>query len=795
MFRSYAKARCSPVNRRATNFWPFLLLLVFLGGRVFPGYGQESPSQKGHTAIPSGELVPLVVRDFIPWEHAEQSLSTDLLRAIPDDLYLSFLGYPRLAVSRGPAVNQNTSSVPQTDQRTGQIPRTRGQAFYSLAGQVGLVSPGATGADSTGGRGVQLFLVRYQVWLNAADSKSQPITDGSFVAAGGEVQDHLSEVARVVANKISPPDAAVNVFLPAVVTSCFSDKAKGFYEETLSGLLRTTLAENDFVKLTKDRAGAFVVTQSVEAAPGGCVVRGTLQSPSGDTLVADTEKGPQSEILVTQSQVNQKIVDALHIQSVSGGQKTGVSGSLSADQYLQTAAKYEQVDPDLAAALYRKALSVDATNKEAMNKLAQTMLDSGRPDDVIDLIRKPTDASQFVLLATAYLKLRNTAKALGELDEGMQLHPTDPKFYEQAASIIEQTGDYEAAANALEAGQKYAQPNDRLAGMANQTRRRGAAAFITAGKTDKALPLILASLEREPDSEWGERLAGIAYIRSGDTPRGEEYLNKAMHIMPTVYSEVELGSLRVMQKRYPEARAFARRAIEIDPKYGDGYDVLEDSVQNPQEASETVAWLEKYAKMDPPIRSAIMVRSYLQLKFLPSDSKAVHEQYEAYKAATKDVSYTDWPEAWANLIELSLVDHHVEEAAGLADAMLTINLSQSHRLVVGFYASLAPLVLGDCKSFETNFNGALHYLQSTDIPALAAWDFSATHKFIEDARARKILSQSGFSLAEAGLTLLEHSITTNTVQQFSETALPLEKQACIANPAKPSSGSPPGIDR
>jgi tetratricopeptide (TPR) repeat protein len=765
------------------SVWRFILLRILVGVMAASSTrAQEHPLPQSEQPAPlAGELIPLQIRDFDPWEHADQSLSSaDLLKAIPDTLYLYFLGNPRLGVSRGPSIPRTTSAVPQVNQPTAQAATRPSGSFYSLEGQIRLVSPGATNAV---GRS-QLLMVRYQVWSNPSNPELKPklVMQESIVTGSGELPERLNEVARVVMDKIVPADAPINAFLSAVETNCFSsDREKHFYQETLSGLLRTTLLNTGFVKPAQDRAGAYAVKESADDAPGGCAVHATLMGKEGQTLATFSETGPKSDVLETQARVNQQIVDALHLESHSVGQKAGSTAPLSPSEYMQAADKYRQVDPDLAAALYRKVLLADPSNEEALSRLAQSLLDSGRPQDVIDLISKPTKAFEFALLASAYLKLNNPKKAIALMNEGLQLHGSDPKFYEQAASILEQTGDYAAAANALEVGQKYATPNKQFAAMANETRRRGAAELVGAGKNAEALPLILASLEEEPNSEWGQRLAGIAYSQSGDAQKAEQHLQEAMRIRPTAYSEAELGGIRLQQKRYADARGFAQQAIEADPRWEGGYDVLVASIQNAEDASEAVAWLKKYLSMEPPDRPAVVTWSYIQLKYLPVDSAAIHQQYEAYKAATKGVPYAEWLIGWVNLVELAMVDNHVEEAAVLADSLSNVSSNQLYRLGVGLYSWLTYLVLGDCRHFETNFNMYLNIVGNGELPDTSNWDLTGTRKFLEAQRSEGKLSPNGMSLVDSALRLLKNPMTPTSVQQFNNDVSHFRNGACPAN--------------
>ena len=394
---------------------------------------------------------------------------------------------------------------------------------------------------------------------------------------------------------------------------------------------------------------------------------------------------------------------------------------------------------------------------------------------------RPTNVSQYQILASAYLKLGNNAKAVEELNSGLRLDSTDRDFYQEASNILEQIGDYEAAANALEMGRAHAKPNDGLDGMANETLRRGAKALILAEKNKEALKLALASLEKDPKSERGQRLAGIAYINLKETGKGEEHLQIAMGIQPTAYAASQLGELRITQKRFAEARAFAEQAIDIDPNWPSGYETLEFSVQNAQDAAEAIALLAKYAMMSPPNKLALPPWSYIQTKYMPYDAAVLHQQYSAYKAATKDVPYGDWFEGWSDFVELSMLDNHIEDAGHLADALLGTGLGREDTLTMGFYSWLTYLLAGDCKHFESKLNASLEVLRGGGVAEKDGWDFTATRKFVANREAERQLNTSAAALVTAGLKLLEGSINTATIEQFGEIASQSVKKACPAN--------------
>ena len=121
--------------------------------------------------------------------------------------------------------------------------------------------------------------------------------------------------------------------------------------------------------------------------------------------------------------------------------------------------------------------------------------------------------------------------------------------------------------------------------------------MINNGKPEQALPLALAALKEEPQSEWGNRLAGIAYLqmKDKDQARGEKYLKKAIDINPTAYAATELGILRLEQKRYEEAQKLGQQAIELDSGHSGGYSVIVDEIED-------------RAKLDPHQAESMLVR-------------------------------------------------------------------------------------------------------------------------------------------------------------------------------------------
>lgn len=772
----------------------FLLLaaIVCLSSVQF-SWGQETPPPASNKASGSARtLVQLTIHDFSLAETVEQSTYYSALqKAIPDALYLYFLSNPRLQVSRDPTVFRSKADVsPESSVLPGN--QQSPESLYMLAGKitpVGVRSDSEQGSQLAGHR---LFILQYQIWeqANPHDDPKQKGAPGSLATTTSELLDNLNLVAQAVVD-ILVPTQKLTLSLAPVQVDGFPDQTRRFYEANLLGLLRSSLLQSGLVQLTDTaQSGAYKLTESAHVRGDRCDVRANLVRPDGKVVDVPPEEGPKERILDTQARSTQNLIDALRIENGSALPGEVPSVSASASEYIESGNRYQGVDPELAVALYRKALALDASNTTARQSLANNLLNLDRPKEVVDVLNNPKDSRDHLLLALAYWKLKENERTVAELKAGLKLAPKDPQYYERAATLFEDLGDYDGAATTLDTGRRTI-GDKKLSTLTNEVRRRGAAALINNGKPEQALPLALAALKEEPQSEWGNRLAGIAYLqmKDKDQARGEKYLKKAIDINPTAYAATELGILRLEQKRYEEAQKLGQQAIELDSGYSGGYSVIVDEIEDRAkldphqarvDAGEAVSWLKQFWNQKPSALTAVATLSQIQIVYVGTSPQEMHELYLIDERAVQGIPYAEWLPGWTNLVEQAMLDGHFEEAARVANELLKIELPPRYRVNVAFYSWLEYLLLGDCEKFQAYLSGFVDYVRRPELQGFQnPWLFDGTRRFIAVQSRDGSLTKQATDLIDSALTLLEiTSFTQEAVQKFASDSSRFSMGAC-----------------
>ncbi|MCC6197845.1 MAG: tetratricopeptide repeat protein [Burkholderiales bacterium] len=97
------------------------------------------------------------------------------------------------------------------------------------------------------------------------------------------------------------------------------------------------------------------------------------------------------------------------------------------------------------------------------------------------------------------------------------------------------------------------------------------AALCAGGRLDQALAAAGRCLEAAPDAAASHNLLGDVHHRRGEIAHAADCFQRAFHLAPTAYSAHRLGNHRKMQRRYAEAIAWLRKAIELDPRRPNAY--------------------------------------------------------------------------------------------------------------------------------------------------------------------------------------------------------------------------------
>jgi tetratricopeptide (TPR) repeat protein len=122
-----------------------------------------------------------------------------------------------------------------------------------------------------------------------------------------------------------------------------------------------------------------------------------------------------------------------------------------------------------------------------------------------------------------------------------------------------QTGDLQRAQGEMESAiAADTQLLDAYIGLAQM--------MLNRGEPKNALKYTRMALRRAPNSADCLLLAGVAYANMNDLSNAEKYfMAYASAKADSVDALVHMGSLRILQKRYPEAIAYFERALQRDP--------------------------------------------------------------------------------------------------------------------------------------------------------------------------------------------------------------------------------------
>ena len=764
---------CIPRYRR-----PFLvsIVIVCFSSLLFSSGQEKGLSAPEKTSINSRSLVQLNVCDFSLAETKEQrAYYTELQQSIPDTLYLHFITNPRLQVSRNRAVCDaksnlaRGSSVENDDQGKNNI--------YTLAGSI---TPVGSSSDISQGTHAahHLFILQYQVWEQASPiTKPQPKgPPESMAISTTEVLDTLDTIAQHIIDLLVPSQQ-LTLSLTSFQVQGLPDPVQRFYKENLFSLVRSSLLQSGLVRLIDvAETGSYKLTESAVVRNDRCTIVAELKRPDSTIIKVAPVEGSSEQILELHERLTQNLIDALRIEARLAAAGETLSGSASDDEYVASAKNYEEIDPELAVALYRKALALNNSNKIARAGLASNLIVLDRPKEVLAILSIPQQPFDRLLRGIAYWRLKDNEHAREELRAALDLVPSSPLYYELAAKIFEDMEDYKLAIKALEDGAR-ATGDKKLSSSVNETRRRVAAALIVQNKPAEALQFVLASLTAEPKSEWGQRIAGIAYFQMKDQGHAEEHLQKAMEIQPTALAAAQLGELRVAQQRYQEALTFSQRAISLDPEDSGGYDVLimeikarmqSDPNQAKIDAIKAVQQLKEFLAKHPSARASVIALDEIQILYVGASPAEVHELYQIYTRAVAGVSYSDWLPGWTNLVELAMLDRDYKRSAETANALLKIDLPATERLNMAFYSWLQDLLMGNCDQFKIHFSAFNDYTHRPELrEAENDWSFEGTRGFIDAETRRGMFAPQALELVTSAMVLLEsRPFTEKAAQAF-----------------------------
>jgi tetratricopeptide (TPR) repeat protein len=281
---------------------------------------------------------------------------------------------------------------------------------------------------------------------------------------------------------------------------------------------------------------------------------------------------------------------------------------------------YRSGELDLAAEHYRLAMQQDPNVTAHSVRLAEVLLDQGRPQEAVELLEgllksRPRLMAASVFLGQAYLRLQQYDKARQHLETGVALGPDYPNAYFGLATACARLGDQ---AKAKEYMQKYkelqAQAEQRHRDALKNTSDVGHVIDVVArahtgaskvyiahgdyhaaerclrragevnandlesrvllawlheqqGRADDALAILAELRQQAPDDLGTQMSLGEAYARLGRAQEAEAAYRRAIELAPQQaggYAALAHFYLQANRKT-DQARTLAEKAVEVEP--------------------------------------------------------------------------------------------------------------------------------------------------------------------------------------------------------------------------------------
>ena len=219
---------------------------------------------------------------------------------------------------------------------------------------------------------------------------------------------------------------------------------------------------------------------------------------------------------------------------------------------------------DKAEQMYQQVLRSDARNKHALNLLGMLRVNTQRPDEAVDYIRKalqvdPEDPQAHANIGLAYKDLGMTMAAARHLNQAVKLDQSNPLVFNNYGNLLREIDQPRRAIRAYDRALRI-DPNFA------ECWSNLASAFRDTGEYDAGLKAVGKALELEPDLAQAYCNRGDIRLQQG---RFEDALNdyqKAIDISPNFTATiVNMAKVLRDMDRPEEALKVLDRAFELDP--------------------------------------------------------------------------------------------------------------------------------------------------------------------------------------------------------------------------------------
>lgn len=221
-----------------------------------------------------------------------------------------------------------------------------------------------------------------------------------------------------------------------------------------------------------------------------------------------------------------------------------------------------------AGSVYRRVLTLDSGNADALHLLGLVAHQTGRHDEAARLIGQALDAAPRAApgvalfhrnMGVALMALRRGDDAIGHYREAAALAPADAETLLHFANALDRMG------RAAEAAESY---RAALAAGANdaETHVALAVALMKSGFTDDAGEHFSRALELAPDAAFAHANMGRYLFHRDELEASERPLRRAIELNPDCFEALsDLGALLRERDQVAEAIVALERALALRP--------------------------------------------------------------------------------------------------------------------------------------------------------------------------------------------------------------------------------------
>ncbi len=295
-------------------------------------------------------------------------------------------------------------------------------------------------------------------------------------------------------------------------------------------------------------------------------------------------------------------------------------GEATVDFKMATLEVARSLDPSIAAAeAAAEAAAAKAQEQQRQADPYDAALSAAQDGDLessVDLFRKaidkkPEDPIRRRALAQVLYRMEMYDDAAEEAEAAIELDPGDISGYMVAYGIYVRKGDLESAGRSLAAAKEIDPQNPDLLKQI---------AFVASenGTVEEQLAAYQAIVEVSPDDTETWLALGDLYAQTGQNAKSEAAYQKVIDLDPGNADQVfyNLGALLVNgDDRSPAAIQKAigafRKAVEINPEYGQAYRELAFALLNVGDRPGAKEALERYVKVSPDAPDASQMQALI----------------------------------------------------------------------------------------------------------------------------------------------------------------------------------------